>query len=312
MLSRVAESLFWMGRYLERTEHMARYINVEYFASLDGSFTALHDRAILSIADMIGLPVPAMEDQINEEEILVGAALDENNPVSILSALFQARENARSVRDSISSELWESINNFYHFVATYPVDIYKTRGLSDFTVQVVQHCSNVRGRITHTLLHDIGWHFIQLGLKLEGAAQLLRIMISKVTDIEEIGKLKLGKSMLGQQWNILLDCLEAKDMCRKYYREVPGTNHIIDFLLFNPHFPRSMTSQLSQVLDSVHKINNKYVNNRINLEFKIGKAITPYHYMETHEIEKKLPDFLKKALSNIYTINDMIASEYFN
>ena len=97
MLSRVAESLFWMGRYLERTEHLARYINVEYFSSLDGSNLQQHDMAILSIADMIGLPKPDIDGSLNEEEVLVGAALDEHNPVSILSALFFAREKNKKV-----------------------------------------------------------------------------------------------------------------------------------------------------------------------------------------------------------------------
>ena len=312
MLSRVAENLYWMGRYLERTEHLARYINVEYFSSLEGNHPQLHDFAIRSIADMIGLPVPDMKDQINEEEILVSAALDDNNPVSILSALFLARENARSVRDSISSELWEAINNFYHFVAQYPIDIYKTRGLSDFTINVIQHCSNVRGRILHTLLHDIGWRFIQMGLQLESASQLVRIIISKTNDVEEISNLKVGKSMIDQQWNILLDCLEAKDMCRRYYSSVPNRESIIDFLLFNPHFPRSMTSRLNQLLDRIREIEFNHVTTQKSLEFKVGKIVTPYQFMEIQEIDKNLSGFLESTLSKIYLISDLISKEYFN
>lgn len=311
MLSRVAENLFWMGRYLERTEHLARYINVEYFSSLDVDHPMQHDLAIRSIADMIGLPVPEMGEQVNEEEILVSAALDENNPVSIVSALFMARENTRSVRDSISTELWEAINNFYHFAANYPVDIYKTRGLSDFTTNVMQHSSNVRGRINHTLLHDIGWQFIQLGIQVESASQLIRIIISKNTDVEEIGKLKLGKSMVAQQWNILLDCLEAKDMCRKYYTQIPDRESTLDFLLFNPHFPRSMVSSLSQLLEGIKSIEGNTVKNQKNIEFKIGKLITPYIFMEVVEIDENLSGFLENTLTKIYLISDMISKQYF-
>ena len=312
MLSRVAENLYWMGRYLERTEHLARYINVEYFSSLDSSHPRQHELAILSIADMIGLPKPTIETDINEEQILVSAALDENNPVSILSTLFAARENARSVQDSISSELWEAINNFYHFVAQYPIDVYKTRGLSDFTMNVVQHCSNVRGRILHTLLHDIGWRFIQLGIHVESAAQIVRIMISKLTDIEEIDKLKLGRSMHEQQWDVLLDCLEAKDMCKKYYTSIPTRENTLDFLLFNPHFPRSVSSRLRMVLRYLEEIDHEKMKNSQSIGFRVGKLVTPFQYMEVHEIDHNLPEFLEGLLSIIYLISDLIVEEYFS
>lgn len=312
MLSRVAENLFWMGRYLERTEHLARYINVEYFSSLDRSHPRHHELALLSIADMIGLQIPEDGVNINEEEILVSAALDENNPVSILSALFAARENARSVQDSISSELWEAINNFYHFVDQYPVDIYKTRGLSDFTMSVIQHCSNVRGRILHTLLHDLGWLFIQLGIHVESASQIVRIMISKLNDIEEIDKLKVGGSMHEQQWDVLLDCLEAKDMCKKYYTSVPTRENTLDFLLFNPHFPRSVSSRLTMVLNYLEEIAKDKLKSSKGIGFRVGKLVTPFQYMEVHEIDHNLPEFLEGLLSIIYLISDQIVEEYFS
>ncbi len=312
MLSRVAENLYWMGRYLERTEHLARYINVEYFSSLDGSHPRLHELALLSVADMIGLPKPDLKGDIKEEEILVSAAMDEGNPVSIISVLFASRENARSVRDSISSELWEAINNFYHFVDSYPIDIYKTRGLSDFTINVIQNCSNVRGRVLHTLLHDVGWMFIQLGLCIESASQVVRIMISKLNDIEEIGKLKLGKSMHEQQWDILLDCVEAKDMCKKYYTSLPNRENTIDFLLLNPHFPRSVISRLLMVLEYLKKINNPEKQNKKSIEFRVAKIISPIQYLELKEIDDNLPQFLEDLLAKIYLISDMIVDEFFN
>jgi uncharacterized alpha-E superfamily protein len=311
MLSRVAENLYWMGRYLERTEHIARYINVEYFSSLENLYPYQHELAILSIADMIGLPKPDIDKDINEEEILVGAALDENNPVSILSAVYAARENARSVRDSISSQLWEAINNFYLFVSQYPVDVYKTHGLSDFTTNVVQHCSNVRGRIQHTLLHDVSWLFIQLGIQVESASQTVRTMISKVTDIEEIKKQQLGKIIIDQQWIILLDCLEAKDMCRRYYSHIPTQKNTIEFMLFNYDFPRSVISLLRHAQEYLKKINHKNQIGGKSIEFKVAKIITPIQYMEVEEIEGNLLEFLENLLSKIYSISDLIVEDFF-
>ncbi len=311
MLSRAAENLFWMGRYLERTEHLARYINVEYFSNLDSLHPRQHELALLSIADMIGLEVPDINENINEEEVLVSAALDENNPVSILSALFMARENARSVRDSISSELWEAINNFYHFVSNYPVDIYKTRGLSDFTYNVIRHCSNVRGRIQYTLLYDIGWYFIQIGLNIESATQIVRIMISKLNDINEISKLTIGDAIQEQEWDILLDCVEAKDMCNKYNTSIANRKNTIEFLLFNPLFPRSVINRLNTALDFLGKISPVYKKDKNNIYYKVAKIISPLQYLDVDEINDNLADFLEELLSKIYLISNLISEEYF-
>lgn len=311
MLSRVANHLYWMGRYLERTDHLARYINVEYFSSLDSSDERQHLRALKSIIDMAGME-PVEEDALNEEEVLVSAALDEENPVSILSSIYACRENARNVRESISLELWESINEIYHFVSNYPVDVYKTRGLYDFTTSVMQHCSNARGRIMHTLLHDVGWQFIQMGLFIERSAQIVRIMISKLEDIEELKGFKLGNMMEAQQWNILLDCVEAKDMFRKYYTTWPEKNTAVEFLLFNLYYPKSVLGNLLRIKRSLGRIRKDAQNPRNGIEFKIGKLISPFEFVEATEIAEELEEFLNDTLSRIYAISDIIVKEYFN
>lgn len=310
MLSRSAENLYWMGRYLERTEHLARYINVQYFFSLDSSHSRQRELAIRSIADMIGFDIPADQD-INEEEVLVMAALAEDNPVSILSTAFMARENARSVRDSISLELWEAMNNFYLFVANYPVDVYKTRGLSDFTNNVFRNCSTVRGRIQYTLLYNTGWLFIQLGLNLESAAQVVRILISKLNDINEISKLTIGDSIIEQEWDLLLDCVEAKDMCNKFYTSLPNRHNSLDFLLFNTFFPRSVINRLNQVLKYLKLITPDRPGEKNTISYKVSKIITPYHFLDVDEIDDNLTEFLEELLSKIYLISDLIAEEYF-
>lgn len=312
MLSRTAENLFWMGRYLERTEHLARYINVQYFFSLDTPHPKQRDLALLSIADMIGFELDDMKKNIQEEKVLVGAALAESNPVSILSAVFMARENARAVRDSISGELWEAMNNFYHFVSNYPVDIYKTRGLADFTQNVFKNCSTVRGKVQYTLLYNTSWLFIQLGIHLESAAQIVRILISKINDINEISNLKLGNAILEQEWDVLLDCVEAKDMCNKYYTSLPNRENTLDFLLFNPFFPRSVINKLKQTMETLEKISPERLGTKDSISFKVAKISTPFFYLDVNEIDENLPEFLEDLLSKIYLISDMIANEYFN
>ena len=311
MLSRVANHLYWLGRYLERTDHLARYINIEYFSSLDSSDQRQHIIALKSIIDMSGMPEVSDKD-LKEEDILVSAALDEKNQVSIFTSLYACRENARSVRESISTELWEAVNSFYHFVANYPVDVLKTRGLHDFTTNVMQQCSNVRGRINYTLLHDVGWEFIQMGLLIERSAQTVRIMISKLNDIEELNKMKLESMMEPQQWNILLDCLEAKDMCRKYYSTWPDRRSSVEFLLFNPIFPKSVIFNLKELKSCITSIQNTVGGIKKGIGFKIGKIISTLEYVEVEDIDEHLDVFLEDTLKKIYLISDLIVEAYFS
>ncbi len=309
MLSRVADSLFWFGRYLERSEHLTRYLSVQYFSSIDVHYQQQRERAILSILEMVGMN--ADSNQLLEEEVLVAVALDEANPVSILSSAYFGRENARSVRDSISNELWEAMNNYYLFISGYPVDVYKTRGLYDFTSNVITHCSIVRGKIENTLMHDVAWRFIRLGMFLERATQVVRILLSKVKDIQTLIDFKLGDSLELQQWNILLDCLEAKDMCRKFYNALPNRANTLEFLLLNPEFPRSVTFNLTRTHEMLIDISQKKQFNKTSLEYKVGKDINHFRYLEVEEVDVNVISFLEETLQKIHSFSELIINEYF-
>lgn len=309
MLSRVADNLFWLGRYLERSEHLARYLSVQYFSSIDVPYQQQRQRAIISVLDMVGMQSSSVKPL--EEEVLVAVALDEKNPVSILSSAYFGRENARSIRDSISTELWEAINNYYIFVSNYPVDVYKTKGLYDFTSGVINHCSIVRGKIQHTLMHDVAWRFIQLGMHLERATQVVRVLLSKIVDIQALSQFKLGDSLELQQWNILLDCLEAKDMYRKFYNALPNRQNTLEFLLLNPEFPRSVSYNLINAHDLLEKISQMKQFSKTSLEFRVGKDINHFRYLEVEEVDDHMIPFLEETLQKIHSICDLIVDEYF-
>ncbi len=309
MLARVAENLFWFGRYLERSEHLARYLSVQYFSSIDVPYIQQRERSILSILEMVGMQTD--NDKPLEEEVLVAVALDENNPVSILSSVYSGRENARSVRDSISNELWEAMNNYYLFVAGYPVDVYKTKGLYDFTTNVITNCTIVRGKIENTLMQDVTWRFIHLGINLERATQVIRILLSKIKDINALNDYKLGDSLELQQWNILLDCLEAKDMCRKFYNALPNRLNTLEFLLLNPEFPRSVSFNLTLVHELLKAISQKKQFSKTSLEYKVGKDINHFRYLEVEEADVNIISFLEETLLKINLFANLIVEEYF-
>jgi uncharacterized alpha-E superfamily protein len=309
MLSRVANNLYWMGRYLERTEHLSRYLCVQYFASLDSPVPKQIEIALSSVLDMMG--VPNTHDQLLEEEVLVSASLDDKNPVSIISSVYLAREDARNVRDTLSNQVWEAINNYYLFVSSYPVDVYKSRGLFDFTQNVLTQCSIVREKVDHTLLHDVRWYFIQLGIHMERAIQITRILLSHMNDTDTLLKMKMGEAIEPHQWTVLLDCLEAKDMFRKVYNSLPNRKDSLEFFLFNPVFPRSVLYNLEYIDRVIKEINPADNGFRNSVKFKTGKEINSFRYLTVEEIDEKIIGFLGETIAKLHSIDKIIFDEYF-
>ena len=121
MLARVANNLFWMGRYIERSEHVARYLNVNYFSSLDAPNELSQSRQFVlrSLLFMASDPVTDPNIELDEGQVLFDIALNKEKPDSIINYLQYARENANSARDLISTELYESLNKFYHYTLNY-------------------------------------------------------------------------------------------------------------------------------------------------------------------------------------------------
>jgi uncharacterized alpha-E superfamily protein len=117
MLARVANNLFWMGRYIERSEHIARYLRVNYFSSLDAPHELSQSRQFVlkSLMFMVGAPNTSNKD-LDEADVLYNIGLNPDKEYSIINCIKMARENANSARDIISTELYEAINKFYHFV----------------------------------------------------------------------------------------------------------------------------------------------------------------------------------------------------
>lgn len=130
MLSRIAESLFWIGRYIERTENMARYADVQYYTTMDIPIPGRKQMVMESILSMYDCEEEYFQryTTLSEKKLFYFAALDQSNPMSMFSAVAFARENARGIRESVSIELWENLNKFYHSVKDYsPENFQKKR-----------------------------------------------------------------------------------------------------------------------------------------------------------------------------------------
>jgi uncharacterized alpha-E superfamily protein len=252
MLSRVAERLYWMARYLERAENAARIIGVYDSLLLDlPRVTGLGWRAILPVFGDRSLP-PGVAADASDVAILRYLLADPGNPASLLSSLAMARENARTTRDVMPSEAWRAVNELtLHARARMPAAVLQ-KGRDQVLRDIVARCQHVTGMLDGTMSHGDGWQFMRLGRNLERAD-----MSSRTIDLgaslllarrEELG------SFDNTLWMAVLRCLSAYQMYRQYVRRRICASDVIGFLLRDPLFPRALAHCLAEAGAALHAL----------------------------------------------------------
>lgn len=311
MLARVADNLYWFGRYVERVEHLSRYLNIQYFSALDTTSDLQRDLALNSIVQMVGLQ-NAPEHYDFEEDLLVAVAMDESNETSIKSCTHFARENARGARDLISVELWNAINKFYRFINDYPEDFYKSQGLYDFTQTNIENCSIIKNRVQSTMLHDAVWAFIKMGLHLERASQICRILITKFNDISQVEHDKVSKSVISFQLGTLLKSAEGLDMYHREYSILPQQRETLEFMVLNARFPRSIAYNISSLQQYLLLLSPRKNTEKNSIEWSIGRMSEYLKYLTVEEFEEDPVSFLTETQSYLNELNNLISEEYLN
>lgn len=303
-----------MGRYIERSEHIARYLNVNYFASLDAPNELSQSRQFVlkSMRFMVGNPVADENEVLDEEKVLYDIALDPNNHYSIISNIKAARENANSARDLISTELYESINRFYHFVLNYDADFFVKKGLYDFTIRTTERSAILRGKIRATLLHDQVYAIIMLGLNIERATQIIRIINAKFHDAT-YAKGSYGDQVANSfEWSTLLKCMESYDMMRRFYKKTPTSITTLEFLVLNGDCPRSMMNCLNQICGHMGVLDKTKHPEKNSTAFLVGKLRSEFKYMSVEEIEPNVQGFIEHVHNKLFAISKTMEGEFFN
>jgi len=309
MLSRVANNLYWMGRYIERAEHYARYSKEIYFSSLDAPIVKAYDRAFVLESMLYMTGIFDMEQAV-EKDVLFKIGLDPKNANSILSNITMARENARGARNAISTDLWEAINKYYHMVNNYPVETYLSTGFYDFTQIVLDQTSIVREKVSGTLLHDEEWAIIMVGMFIERVIQIIRIINAKLHDINKIEQAGHPVTEMSFEWTTMLRCAEAFDMNRKFYRSVPNKEQVLEFLMLNPHCPRSISYSLAGINRYFERLNHKEVNDSTSIGFKIGKLGGKYKYLTFADYKDDIYGLLNSTQDQITEIGNELEKKY--
>lgn len=238
MLRRIADSLFWAARYIERVEWRARLVSVNHNLLIEGPVPPGSGwSSLLAISGDQELFEQHYETA-DETSVLNFFVLDERNPSSIRSCIDAARANARSLRHRISSELWLELNTLHLDAKSWSTARLGTSEVFDFFSQLQERFYRIAGVMNGTLPRGLGFDFLGLGILLERAENVTRLLDIKyhylLPKVEDVG----GPVDL-LQWAAVLRSASALEAYRLMYGNLIRTEHVVEMLLFDPTFPRS-------------------------------------------------------------------------
>jgi uncharacterized alpha-E superfamily protein len=310
MLSRVADSIYWLNRYVERAENIARFVDVNLNLLLDSppGVTQQWDPIITTTGD---LPLFAERyGEASQDSVIQFLAFDKSYPNSILSCLHFARENARSVREIISSEMWERVNDFYYMVRDAAQDK-SLRELTDFFNEVKLASHLFAGVMDATMTHNEGWHFGQVGRLLERADKTARILDVKYFILLPSAQ-DVGSALDELQWIALLKSASAYEMYRKKSHRISPLG-VAEFLILEKTFPRSIEFCLMQADHSLRQITGTPMGTwRDPVERDLGRARSELEYLVIQDlIDMGLHEFLDSIQMKINRIDDAMFQTFF-
>ncbi|MGL4618458.1 alpha-E domain-containing protein [Chroococcidiopsis sp.] len=310
MLSRVADSIYWLNRYVERAENVARFIDVNLTLLLDAPTGEAQQwkPLILTTGDL-----SLFQERYGEataENVIQFLTFNREYPNSIASCLFAARENARSIREIISSEMWERVNAFY-FLVKEAAQSHTVPEWSNFFAEVKLASHLFAGVMNATMTHNEGWHFGQIGRLLERADKTARILDVKYYILLPSAK-DVGTTLDQLQWIALLKSASAYEMYRKWGRHRIAPTAVAEFLILNREFPRSIQFCLLQAEQSLHQITGTPIGTWQNpAERALGRLRSELEYITIEEIVNTgLHEFLDRIQHQINDVGDKIFTTF--
>jgi uncharacterized alpha-E superfamily protein len=311
MLSRVANSIYWLNRYIERAENVARVIDVNLNLSLDQPISMVQQWEPVLMTSGDRELFFDRYGEVTQDNVIRFLTFDPDYSNSILSCLRQARENARSIREIISSEMWEKINRFYHFVN----DASRSDLMPDWSVFLgeVKSASHLYIGVMHaTMTHNEGWHFGHLGRFLERADKTSRILDVKYFILLPSAR-EVGFTLDELQWSALLRSASAYEMYRKQGNHCIDPTDIADFLLLDPAFPRSIRSCIQNADRSLHQITGSLEGTwSSSVELSLGKLRAGLDYVTIeHVIQSGLHEVLDDLQCRVNDVDTLIAETFF-
>jgi uncharacterized alpha-E superfamily protein len=313
MLSRLAENLFWMGRYIERAEDTALMLDVTYHGLLESS-PAEAGLAWWGLLEVLHLD-QAYRDRFGDEGEATGSrvtkflVLDAENKGSITSSVERTRENARSVRELVSTELWQAINTFYLDLRARDLRRELERNPHDVYGMVKLSCQTIYGVASETMPRDDGWRFMMLGRMLERAemtCRLLNVRYAQLTANPHAGF---------HDWMTVLKSASAFEAYRKSYKASMNPGQVVEFLLFSEDFPRSVLFCLRTAENGLAKLGPAAVSGGPLLTRPrrlLGRIRAELEYRDLEDLMSEgLQPFLDRVQEEVWAVADAVADQFF-
>jgi uncharacterized alpha-E superfamily protein len=316
MLSRVAHSLYWMARYIERAENIARIVDV--------NLQLLLDRHDLDEKQLAEYWLPIVQSTGDEEAFFklhphaTGQAVTEflvfqmENPNSIVQTICQARENARMVRDQLTLELWEELNRLYLLVRSPQAREIWRRSPGEFFQEIKAGSLHLIGIINATLVHDEGWWFIQTGQFLERADKTTRILDVRYQTLPARGVPTEINQTTALEWSAVLRSCSAWDAYRTIHGADVHPRLVAEFLLLNDDFPRSVRFCVSELNRAVRRISGVAEGHFCNEAEKLtGRFLAELQFSGVDELfERGLHQYLDEAQTKLNNIGEALFRAY--
>ncbi len=313
MLSRVADALFWMSRYLERADHLARAVDVTFQNELDlhGVLANPAELEWNSLLSLLRQPPPQMRPGEHPVAAVQRWLLVEaGNPGSVISCVNRSRNNARSIRGSISPAMWRELNKLHWRLSDPSLQARVAESPHDYCEEAQLGVLLFHGVCDATLTHDEGWHFIQLGRHLERADKVLRILDSRFGLLERSESADLPISTL--QWAAVLKNCAAFEAYQRLYISRVEPERVVEFLLVNPDFPHSVRFCLSRIMQSLTEISGR-LPDRCDDEVvrTVGRLLNDLVYLDDTAFDAAaVHPFLADAVARCARIGHLLQQQY--
>jgi uncharacterized alpha-E superfamily protein len=319
MLSRVAHSLYWMSRYLERAENTARLVDVNLQLLLD-FHAGEGDEAVDHWMPIVACTgdrerFQALFPRADARSVVEFLVFDSRNPNSIVESVSRARENARTVRDQLTSELWEEVNRLYLFLLSDDARSRFGASPAEFFTEVKNSCLLLIGLGHATIVHGEGWHFVETGRFIERGDQTTRILDVLHTDFPPRGVPEYWTERQSLEWAAVLRSCSAWDAYKSLYGANPEPTRVVGFLLLNEDFPRSVRFCAEEVDAALRRISGVAGGRFANAaEQRSGRFLAELRFATVEDLleEHGLHDYLDLVQQRLAGIADGVGEAYVN
>ena len=310
LLSRVADSLYWIGRYMERTDAVARFVGVTLQLMLDLPAENASQWEALVQASGDNRTFAERYGRATQENVVRFLVFDRENPNSIAVCLSAARENARSVRDTISSQMWEQVNSMYLLINSRTGAL-TAESLSELLYEIRSNCHTFQGIADITISHNEAWNFLRLGRKLERADKTSRILDVKyfmlLPSLSDV-----GTPYDDVQWAAVLKSVSAFEMYRKRHGRI-APDRIVEFLVMDREFPRAIHYAVNCADECLHAITGTPPGGfSCASEQRLGLLRSELHYTRVDSIlAGGLHEFLDALQVKMNRIDTAVLEDFF-